>query len=106
MPEQKVMAVVTGLPISLKQRIAVRLQQDFEAKRRAIANQLLNRLSARLTDTDRRHLDIAFRDLQDEFLRTPLSALREEPLKPSAYTLADALGRLFGLLPTTPRPTA
>jgi hypothetical protein len=100
MPDQKA-TVVTGLPTSLQQPTAVRLEQDFETKRRAIADQLLNRLNARLTETDRWHLDRALRDLQDEFLRAPLSAIKKGPAKDEAYTLADALGRLFGLLPTT-----
>jgi hypothetical protein len=104
MSDQKAMPVLTGRAIYLQQPIAGRLEQDFDAKRRAISNQLLNRLNARLTDTDRRHLDRALCDLQDEFLRMPLSAIQDEPPEGTAYTLAEALGKLFGLLPTTHRP--
>jgi hypothetical protein len=85
------------------QPAALRLQRDFEAKRRAVSDQLLNHLRDRLSETDRRQLDRAFRDLQDEFLRSPLSAIRDDAASP-AYTLTEALSRLFGLLPTMSPP--
>jgi hypothetical protein len=87
MRAQKSLVAVEGLPISPQGPIAMRLQRDFAAKRRAISNQLLSRLNARLTDTDRRHLDRALCDLQDEFLRTPLSAIQDEAAEGAAYRL-------------------
>jgi hypothetical protein len=103
MQDQESTVAVDPLPICRHHATALHLQQDFETKRRAVSDQLLNHLRDRLSENDRRYLDRAFRDLQDEFLRTPLSAIKDEAAEP-AYTLTEALGKLFGLLPTTPRP--
>jgi glutamyl-tRNA reductase len=77
------------------------LTQDFEAKRRAIVEQLLNRLNGRLNEEDRSYIEGAFRLLQNQFLHGPISALAEEthPETEShgGHTLLEALRKLFRL---------
>jgi glutamyl-tRNA reductase len=77
------------------------LTQDFEAKRKAIVEQLLGRLNGRLTDEDCSYIEGAFRLLQNQFLHGPISALAEETHLDSTshggHTLLEALRKLFRL---------
>jgi glutamyl-tRNA reductase len=77
--------------------VIARLTQDFEAKRQAIVQQLLNRLNGRLSDADRAQIEGAFRLLQNQFLHGPISALTEEPHEGGSHTLLEALRKLFRL---------
>jgi glutamyl-tRNA reductase len=78
--------------------VIARLTQDFEAKRRAIVQQLLARMNGRLTSEERSYIEGAFRLLQNQFLHGPISALTEEPNESgSHHTLLDALRKLFRL---------
>lgn len=74
-----------------------RLTQEFETRRRAIVAQLLARLNGKLTDSDKKFLEGAFRLLQNQFLHGPISALAEETPEPGRHTLLEALGKLFRL---------
>ena len=79
--------------------VIARLTADFEAKREEVLKELFAYLNGRLTDADRRHIEGAFRLLQNRFLHGPISALTEashtEPA--SGPTLLDALRKLFRL---------
>jgi glutamyl-tRNA reductase len=78
--------------------VIARLTQDFEAKRRAIVQQLLARMDGRLTSEERSYIEGAFRLLQNQFLHGPISALTEEPHETGGHhTLLDALRKLFRL---------
>ncbi len=77
--------------------VIARLTADFEAKRRAILAQLLQRLNGRLTDADRAYIEGAFRLLQNQFLHGPITALAEETHEGGGHTLREALRKLFGL---------
>jgi len=77
--------------------IIARLTHDLEAKRRAIVQQLLDRLNGRLSSEDRAYVEGAFRLLQNQFLHGPISALTEETHETGSHTLLDALRKLFGL---------
>jgi glutamyl-tRNA reductase len=81
--------------------VIARLTQDFESKRQEVVRDLLSRLNGRLTDDDRRHIEQAFRLLQNRFLHGPISALAEETqsghANPAGHSLLDALRKLFRL---------
>jgi glutamyl-tRNA reductase len=77
--------------------VIARLTQDFEAKRRAIVQQLMARLNGRLTNQERTYIEGAFQLLQNQFLHGPISALTEEPHESGSHTLLDALRKLFWL---------
>jgi glutamyl-tRNA reductase len=79
--------------------VIARLTQEFEAKRREIVRELLGKLNGRLTDEDRRHIEGAFRLLQNRLLHGPITALTEETHSDggSGHTLLDALRKLFRL---------
>jgi glutamyl-tRNA reductase len=80
--------------------VIARLTQDFEAKRQEVMRELFAYLDGRLTEADRRHIEGAFRLLQNRFLHGPISALAEESATaggPAGHTLRDALRKLFGL---------
>jgi glutamyl-tRNA reductase len=77
--------------------VIARLTQDFEAKRKAIVAQLLQRLNGRLTDADRAYVEGAFRLFQNQCLHGPISALAEESHEGGHHTLLEALRKLFRL---------
>jgi glutamyl-tRNA reductase len=77
--------------------VIARLTKDFETKRLAIVQQLLDRLNGRLTEEDRGQIEGAFRLLQNQFLHGPISALAEEPHEPGSHTLLEAIRKLFRL---------
>lgn len=77
--------------------IIARLTQDFEARRRAIVDQLFRRLNGKLASEDRAHIEGAFRLLQNQFLHGPISALAEEATEGKRHTLLEALRKLFRL---------
>jgi glutamyl-tRNA reductase len=77
--------------------VIARLTQDFEAKRRAILAQLLQRLNGRLTDADREYIEGAFRLFQNQCLHGPISTLAEEAQEGGPHTLLEALRKLFRL---------
>ena len=80
--------------------VIAQLQQDVEAKRKAIVQQVFDRLDGKLSDEDRGYIEEAFRRLQSQILHGPISALTEEThAAPSAggHTLLEALRKLFRL---------
>jgi len=77
--------------------VIARLTQDFEAKRRAVLAQLLQRLNGRLGDADRAYIEGAFRLFQNQCLHGPISTLAEEAAEGTHHTLLDALRKLFRL---------
>ena len=80
--------------------VIARLQESFEAERQPVVRDLLAKLNGRLTDADRKHIEGAFKLLQNRFLHKPISALSEETSNaatPSGHTLLDALRKLFRL---------
>jgi glutamyl-tRNA reductase len=77
--------------------IIQRLTQEFEAKRRAVLNELMARLDGRLSDDDRAVIEKAFQRYQNQVLHGPISALSEEPHEPRGHSLLEALRKLFGL---------
>jgi glutamyl-tRNA reductase len=80
--------------------VIAQLTRDFEAKRNIIVGQLMQRLNGQLTDSDRAHIEGAFRLLQNQFLHGPIRALADETPEsptPHGHTLLGALRTLFGL---------
>jgi glutamyl-tRNA reductase len=81
--------------------VIARLTQDFEAKRQEIERDLFGRLNGKISESDRKLIEGAFRLLQNRFLHGPITALAEESHTPSAaphgHTLLDALRKLFRL---------
>jgi glutamyl-tRNA reductase len=81
--------------------VIARLTQDFEAKRKAIIDNLFARLNGKLTEADCRYIEGAFRLLQNQILHGPITALTEETHEEAAsaggHTLLDALRKLFRL---------
>lgn len=77
--------------------VIARLTREFEAKRTAIVNQLLQKLNGKLTPEEKAYVEGAFRLLQNQFLHGPISALAEETAQPATnqHTLLDALRKLF-----------
>ena len=68
----------------------------LDAKRQEVVRNLFARLNGRLSEEDRRHIEGAFRLLQNQFLHGPISALTEEShAGPAPHTLLDALRKLF-----------
>ena len=78
--------------------VIARLNREFEAKRKAVVGQLMQKLADRVGAEDRAAIEGAFRLLQNQFLHGPISALAEETTKRSPsgkHTLLDALRQLF-----------
>jgi glutamyl-tRNA reductase len=77
--------------------VIARLNEEFEAKRRAIVRQLMDRLNGRLSEADRAYIEGAFRLYQNQVLHGPISALTEEVAEGGGHTLLEALRKLFRL---------
>jgi glutamyl-tRNA reductase len=77
--------------------VIARLTEEFEAKRRAILQQLLDRLNGRLTAADQAYIEGAFRLFQNQVLHGPITALAEDAPEGGGHTLLEALRKLFGL---------
>jgi glutamyl-tRNA reductase len=77
--------------------VIARLTEEFEAKRRAVLEQLLSKLNGKVTDADRALIEGAFRLLQNQFLHGPIAALAEEAHQGGSHTLLEALRKLFRL---------
>jgi glutamyl-tRNA reductase len=77
--------------------VIARLTQDFDAKRKAVLEQLLARLNGKLTDADKAYVEGAFRLLQNQLLHAPIDALREASKHGGSATLLDAVRKLFRL---------
>lgn len=77
--------------------IIARLNEDFDAKRQAIVQQLLSKLNGRISAAERAYIEGAFRLLQNQFLHGPISALTEETHEGGGHHLLDALRKLFRL---------
>jgi glutamyl-tRNA reductase len=77
--------------------VIARLTQEFEARRKAIVAQLMQKLNGRLSDADKAYIEGAFRLLQNQFLHGPISALAEDAHEPNRHTLLEALRKLFRL---------
>ncbi|MGE3803872.1 MAG: glutamyl-tRNA reductase [Gemmataceae bacterium] len=75
-----------------------RLTEEFEAKRRVIVAQLLQKLDSKLDQDDKAYVEGAFRLLQNQFLHGPISALAQDAdEEKEGHTLLNALRKLFGL---------
>jgi glutamyl-tRNA reductase len=79
--------------------VIARLTADFEAKRQEVMRELFAHFNGRLSESDRKHIEGAFRLLQNRFLHGPISALAEASGSdtPTGHTLLDALRKLFRL---------
>jgi glutamyl-tRNA reductase len=77
--------------------IIARLTAEIEAKRLPIVQALLGRLNGRLTEADKKDIEMAFRLFQNQVLHGPISALTEEPAEEGGQSLLDALRKLFRL---------
>ncbi|MFL5242783.1 MAG: glutamyl-tRNA reductase [Gemmataceae bacterium] len=80
--------------------VIARLNSDLEAKREAIVRHLFSHLNGQLSEADRKHIEGAFRLLQNQFLHGPISALTEETHADTpvgSHTLLEALRKLFRL---------
>jgi glutamyl-tRNA reductase len=77
--------------------IIAQLTEDFDRKRRAVVAQLLGKLNGRLSDTDKKTVEGAFRLLQNQFLHGPISALGEASHEGGGSALLEALRQLFRL---------
>lgn len=77
--------------------IIAKLNEDLDAKRQAIVQQLLSKLNGRITDAERAYIEGAFRLLQNQFLHGPISALTDETHEGGGHHLLDALRKLFRL---------
>jgi glutamyl-tRNA reductase len=77
--------------------VIARLTRDFEAKRKVVVEQLMQKIAGRVASEDRATIEGAFRLLQNQFLHGPISALAEETSRPATgqHTLLDALRKLF-----------
>lgn len=77
--------------------VIARLTREFEAKRKVVVEQLMQKIAGRLAAEDRASIEGAFRLLQNQFLHGPISALAEETSRPASgqHTLLDALRKLF-----------
>jgi glutamyl-tRNA reductase len=76
-----------------------RLTREFETKRQEVLKGLLSRLDGRLSDDDRRSIEKAFSQFQNQLLHGPISALAEESHAGpgGGHTLLEALRKLFRL---------
>lgn len=73
-----------------------RLTAACDAKREPIVRDVMARLNGKLTDEDRRYVEIAFAKLQSQLLHGPIAALADE--SPSGGGgLVEALRKLFRL---------
>jgi glutamyl-tRNA reductase len=95
--EQEQRRLLAGWSRRLHGPTIARLTADLEAKRRAIVKQLLGKLNGRVTDSDRAAIEGAFRQLQNQFLHGPISALAEEPHEAGGHALLESLWKLFRL---------
>jgi glutamyl-tRNA reductase len=81
--------------------LIAQLTREFEAKSKAVLEQLLSRLNGRLGEGDRAYIEGAFRKLQSQLLHGPISALAEEIHEGGeghrGHTLYEALKKLFRL---------
>ncbi len=77
--------------------IIAKLTQDFDAKRKAVLEQLLGRLNGKLTEAERAYVEGAFRLFQNQLLHGPIDALREASKEGSSATLLEAVRKLFRL---------
>ena len=80
--------------------VIARLQESFESERQPVVRELLSKLNGKLTEAECKHIEGAFKLLQNRFLHKPISALAEAA-NPGAthshHTLLDALRKLFRL---------
>jgi glutamyl-tRNA reductase len=74
-----------------------RLTQDCDAKRQAVVEPLLRRLNGKLSDEDKKDIELAFRRLQTQILHGPISALEESAGEGGGPHLWDAIRKLFRL---------
>lgn len=77
-----------------------RLNAACTVKREAVVKQVLARLGGKLSEEDRKYLEVAFEKLQSQILHGPISALTDEPHDSGTGgggTLLEALRKLFRL---------
>jgi len=78
--------------------VIARLTREFDQKRQAIVHDLFSKLNGKLSDSDRRTIDGAFRLLQNQLLHGPISALAEASTEEQSHRgLLEALRKLFRL---------
>ena len=71
--------------------IIAKLTRDCDAKRKAVVEQLLNKLNGKITDADRAYIEGAFRLLQNQLLHGPIDALREASKEGGSAHLLEAV---------------
>ncbi len=77
--------------------VIARLSQDWDAIRKEVQALCFGKLNGKLSDADQKVIEGAFKLLQNKFLHTPLSVLREESQHEHGRGLLDAIYRLFRL---------
>jgi len=77
--------------------VIARLEQEYEAKRQVIVQQLMARLNGATTDADRKEIEGAFRLYKNQLLHVPISALNEDAAEGGGSGLVEALRKLFRL---------
>src|SRR5262249_38391098 len=73
------------------------LSQDWDAIRDQGQAQCLSKLNGKLSEEDRALIEGAFKLLQNKFLHTPISVLREGAHEESHHGLLEAVYKLFRL---------
>jgi glutamyl-tRNA reductase len=86
------------VPAAADGPVIARLTREFDQKRQAIVHDLFSKLNGKLSDSDRRTIDGAFRLLQNQLLHGPISALAEASTEEQSHRgLLEALRKLFRL---------
>jgi glutamyl-tRNA reductase len=74
-----------------------RLSQEWDAIRQQVQAHCFSKLNGKLTAADQAVIEGAFKLLQNKFLHTPISVLREEAHRESGHGLLEAIQKLFRL---------
>ncbi len=74
-----------------------RLSQDWDAIRRQVQAECFSKLNGKLTEAEQAVIEGAFRLLQNRYLHTPISVLREEASRQGGHGLLEAIYKLFRL---------
>jgi glutamyl-tRNA reductase len=77
--------------------IIAQLTQEFDKRRHAIVDPLLQKLSSKLSMEERAYLEGAFRLFQNQLLYMPIDALKQSSREGNHGALLEALRRLFRL---------
>ncbi|MBI2807489.1 MAG: glutamyl-tRNA reductase [Planctomycetes bacterium] len=77
--------------------IIAQLTQEFERERQRIVTELFAKMNGKLSEEEKKHIEGAFKLLQNRFLHGPISVLAEDTPEPTQHNLLDALRKLFRL---------